>query len=153
MAAIRLALVLWEVMLVMFSTYFQTKQSSGFRSEEEGDQTDLISLRLFVFSVKIWLVWHLSGLHFKPSFTHAFKVVCETPKSLTICWIGRWGVSSKIDWTFSMNSLVRVFLVVSFCSTTSKGLPISWAMPSSVEPSGFAFWGCWQWSCCHNFDR
>ena len=32
MAAIRLALVLWEVMLVMFSTYDQTKQSSGFRS-------------------------------------------------------------------------------------------------------------------------
>ena len=36
MAVIRLALVLWEVMLVMFSTYDQTKLSSGFRSGEEG---------------------------------------------------------------------------------------------------------------------
>ena len=36
MAAIRLALVLWEVMLVMFSTYDQTKQSSMFRSGEQG---------------------------------------------------------------------------------------------------------------------
>ena len=36
MAAIRLALVLWEVMLVMFSAYDQTKSSSGFRSGEEG---------------------------------------------------------------------------------------------------------------------
>ena len=35
-AAIRLALVLWEVMLVMFSTDAQTKLSSGFRSGEEG---------------------------------------------------------------------------------------------------------------------
>ena len=25
--------------------------------------------------------------------------------------------------------------------------------PGHVEPYGFAFWGCWQWSCCHNFDR
>ena len=22
--------------------------------------------------------------------------------------------------------------------------------PGHVEPSGFAFWECWQWSCCHN---
>ena len=36
MATIRLALVLWEVMLVMFSTYDQTKKSSGFRSGEKG---------------------------------------------------------------------------------------------------------------------
>ncbi len=36
MAAIRLALVLWEFMFVMFSTYDQTKQSSGLRSGEEG---------------------------------------------------------------------------------------------------------------------
>ena len=21
------------------------------------------------------------------------------------------------------------------------------------EPSGFAFWGWWEWSCCHNLDR
>ena len=25
--------------------------------------------------------------------------------------------------------------------------------PGHVELSGFAFWGCWQWSCCHNLDR
>ena len=25
--------------------------------------------------------------------------------------------------------------------------------PGHVEPSGFAFWGCWQWSYCHNLDR
>ena len=25
--------------------------------------------------------------------------------------------------------------------------------PGHVEPSRFAFWGCWQWSCCHNLDR
>ena len=25
--------------------------------------------------------------------------------------------------------------------------------PGHIEPSGFAFWGCWQWSCCHNLDR
>ena len=36
MAGIRLALVLWEVILVIFSTYDQTKYSSGFRSVEEG---------------------------------------------------------------------------------------------------------------------
>ena len=24
--------------------------------------------------------------------------------------------------------------------------------PGHVELSGFAFWGCWQWSCCHNLD-
>ena len=29
---------LWEVMLVMFSTFDQTKYSSGFRSGEEGGQ-------------------------------------------------------------------------------------------------------------------
>ena len=67
----------------------------------------------------------LACLVFNSSFTHAFIVVCETPKSLAICQIGRWGVSSMIAWTFSMNSLVRVFLVVSsvlgFRSTTSKG--------------------------------
>ena len=28
-----------------------------------------------------------------------------------------------------------------------KGRPMRWAVPSSVEPSGFAFWACWQWSC------
>ena len=25
--------------------------------------------------------------------------------------------------------------------------------PRHVELSGFAFWGCWQWSSCHNLDR
>ena len=25
--------------------------------------------------------------------------------------------------------------------------------PGHVEPSGFAFWGCWQWFCCHKLDR
>ena len=25
--------------------------------------------------------------------------------------------------------------------------------PGHVEPSGFAFWGCWQWSYCQNLDR
>ena len=97
--------------------------------------TDLISLRFFVFSVKI-------------SFTYAFTVVCETPKSLAIYRLGRWGVSSMIAWTFSMNSLVPVFLAVSsalgFRSTTSKG---------SSDASYCAFWGCWQWSCCHKLDR
>ena len=34
-----------------------------------------------------------------------------------------------------------------------KGRPICWAVPSSIEPSGFTFWGCWQWSCCHNLDQ
>ena len=34
-----------------------------------------------------------------------------------------------------------------------KGCPMHWAVPSSIEPSGFAFWGCWQWSCCHELDR
>ena len=24
--------------------------------------------------------------------------------------------------------------------------------PGHVEPSGFVFWGCWQWSCCHNLE-
>ena len=33
-----------------------------------------------------------------------------------------------------------------------KSRPMRWAVPSSIEPSGFAFWGCWQWSCCHNMD-
>ena len=36
MAAIRLALVLWEFMLVMISTYDQTKSPSGFRSGRRG---------------------------------------------------------------------------------------------------------------------
>ena len=34
-----------------------------------------------------------------------------------------------------------------------KGRPMRWAAPSRVGLSGFAFWGCWQWSCCHNLDR
>ena len=34
-----------------------------------------------------------------------------------------------------------------------KGYPMHWAMPLSVEPFGFAFWGCWQWSCCLNLDH
>ena len=34
-----------------------------------------------------------------------------------------------------------------------KSRPMRWAVPTSVEPSGFAFLGCWQWSCCHNLDR
>ena len=34
-----------------------------------------------------------------------------------------------------------------------KVRPMRWAVLSSVEPSGFAFWGCWQWSCCHSLDR
>ena len=38
MAVVRLAFVLWDVMLVMFSTYDQTKKSSGFRSGEEEGQ-------------------------------------------------------------------------------------------------------------------
>ena len=38
-------------------------------------------------------------------------------------------------------------------SPPPKDHPMCWAVPSSVEPSGFAFWGCWQWSCCHNLDR
>ena len=28
-----------------------------------------------------------------------------------------------------------------------KSRPKRWAVPSSVQPSEFAFWGCWQWSC------
>ena len=32
-----------------------------------------------------------------------------------------------------------------------KGHPMRWAVPSSIKPSGFAFWGCWQWFCWHNF--
>ena len=35
----------------------------------------------------------------------------------------------------------------------NRSRKLSWAVPSGVEPSGFAFWGCWQWSCCHNLDR
>ena len=34
-----------------------------------------------------------------------------------------------------------------------KGRLVHWAVPPSVEPSGFAFWECWQWSCCHNLDQ
>ena len=105
----------------------------------------------------MWLVWHLYDLHLKSSFTHAFTVVCEMPKSLAICRIGRWRVSSMIAWTFSMNCLVRVFWQCPqpWASTPAppKGRPIRWAVPSSVEPSRFAFWGCWQWSCCHNLYR
>ena len=82
---------------------------------------------------QIWLAWDslssqsrsgLSGscrTYTSSPPSHAFTVVCETLKSLAICRIGRWGVSSVIAWTFSMNSLVRVFLAVSFRSTTSKG--------------------------------
>ena len=44
MAAIRLALVLWEVMLVIFWTYDQTKLSSMFRSGEEGASERRVAL-------------------------------------------------------------------------------------------------------------
>ena len=51
--------------------------------------------------------------------------VCHRPPDCTRGSPNHWGVSSMIAWTFSMNSLVRVFLVVSsaldFLSTTSKG--------------------------------
>ena len=51
--------------------------------------------------------------------------VCHRPPDCTRGSPHRWGVSSLIAWTFSMNSLVRVFLAVSlalgFRSTTSKG--------------------------------
>ena len=51
--------------------------------------------------------------------------VCYRPPDCTRGSPHRWGVSSMIAWTFSMNSLVRVFLAVSsalgFRSTTSKG--------------------------------
>ena len=50
--------------------------------------------------------------------------VCYRPPDCTRGSPHRWGVSSMIAWTFSMNSLVRVFLAVSsalgFRSTTCK---------------------------------
>ena len=51
--------------------------------------------------------------------------VCHRPPDCTSGSPHRWGVSSMIAGTFSMNSLVRVFLAVSsalgFRSTTSEG--------------------------------
>ena len=32
-------------------------------------------------------------------------------------------------------------------------MALTWNHPGHVEPSGFACWGRWQWSCCHNLDR
>ena len=56
-------------------------------------------------------MWHKAIWKGHPMrLEHAFTVVCQTPRSLAICRIGCWGVSSMIAWTFSMNSLVRVFL-------------------------------------------
>ncbi len=74
------------------------------------------------------------------------------------CKCGRfstWGHSSTHRTTLWMPT-VMVFGVVSseghikdHNRSRPKGRPLLWAVPSSVEPSGFAFWACWQWSCCH----
>ena len=85
--------------------------------------------------------------------SHMHSQLCVTPRSLAIYRIGGWGVSSMIAWTFSTNSLVRVSWWCPSVSPPPKGRPMRWAVPLSVEPSGFAFWGCWLWSCCHNLDR
>ena len=56
-AVIRLSLVLWEVMLVMFSTYDQTKLSSSFRSGEEGPSERRVQSRSTTSEAKPGFLW------------------------------------------------------------------------------------------------
>ena len=57
MVVIRLGLVLWEVMLVMFSTYDQTKLSSGFRSGVAGARERRIQSRSTCSDAKPGSLW------------------------------------------------------------------------------------------------
>ena len=79
MAAIRLALVLCEVMLVMFSTYDQTKYSSGFRSGEEGASERMVQSRSAPSETKFGFLW-TCGPAPSPATTPA---VCHRPPDWT----------------------------------------------------------------------
>ena len=79
MAAIRLALVLWEVMLVMFPTYDQTKSSSGFSSREEGASERRVQSRSTPFEANPWFLWTCGPVPSLP----ATPRVCHWPPDCT----------------------------------------------------------------------
>ena len=79
MTVIRLALVLWEVMLVMFSTYDQMKLSSGFRSAEEGESERRVQSSSTPSEAKPGSLWT-----FGPAPSTAAKPrVCHPPPNCT----------------------------------------------------------------------
>ena len=79
MAVIRLTLVLWEVMLVMFSTYEQTKKSSVFRSGEDGASERRVQSRSTPSETKPGSLW-TSGPAPSPAATPS---VCHRPPDCT----------------------------------------------------------------------
>ena len=136
----------------------RSSPASGFKSGEEGEQWEkaykvvalLLKPSLGLFGLVGWCrvllphpvsaTYHLIALgdhhtlqqiqvHFGVNFQADFEDV-------------RWhGVALTWNHTKDHNRI------------RPRGHPMRWTVLSSVEPSGFAFWGYCKWSCCHNLDR
>ena len=146
--------MLWEVMLVMFSTYDQTKKSSGFGSA----------------TWRTWLAWGSLSSQSRSGLSGACRTYTPSPPShmhsqLCVRHLNFWQSAVKaagefhqwlpgsFRWTPWSGSSWQCPQPWASTPPPPKGCPMCWAVTSSIEPSGFAFWGCWQWFCCHNLDR
>ena len=158
MAAIRQALVLWEVMLVMFSMYDQTKLSSRFRSGEEGGPLREGYKVVALLQKPSLGLFGLVGRH---------RVLLPHPGSVTSHQIALgdhhtlqhiqvyFGVDFQAD--FKDVRWHDVALIWNYTKDHNRSQKLCFYHPGNVHVIRgnpvIAFWGCWQWSCCHNLDR
>ena len=63
----------------------------------------------------------------------------------------RFGVDFQAD--FEDVRWHDVVLTWNYTKDHNRSRKLCFHHPEHVEPSGFALWGCCQWSCCHNLDR
>ena len=146
MAAIRLALVLWEVNVgdildVRPNEVVQRVQVGGGGSRERRVQS--CSTPSEAKPGSLWTC----GPAPSPAATPR---VCHRPPDCT-----RGSPHSSAHpgtlWCWLSSQLQRCEVAWSGPDLWPKTLFSSpWARPCYSWQSRFAFWGCWQWSCCHN---
>ena len=139
MAAIRLALVLWEVMLVIFSTYGQTRE--GYK---------VVALLLKPSLGIFGLVGRRRVLLPHPESATGHLIAPGDHLSLQHIQV-HFGVDFQGD--FEDVRWHDVALTWNHTKNHKRSRKLCFHRPGHIERSGFAFWRCCQWSCCHNLDR
>ena len=153
MAAIRLDLGLWEVMLVTFSDVGPNEVVQRVQVRGGGGSERRLQSRSTSSEANPGSLW-TCGRH---------RVLLPHPGSATGHLIApgdhhtlyhiqvHFGVDFQAD--FEDVRWHDVALTWNHTKDHNRSWKLCFHNPGHVAQSGFAYWRCWQWSCCHNLDR
>ena len=127
-----------------------TKRSSPAGSGRGGGSERKVQSRSTPSEAKPWSLWSCGPApspaatprvcHRPPDCTRGSPHSSPLPGTLW-CWLSsRLRRCEEVWCGLPFHHHQRVVRCVELC-------------PQVLWPSGFAFWWCWQWSCCHNLDR